>query len=101
MCCRAHLIEAQPEQVYRLHQRASAWYEHNGLPPEAIRHALAAEDFERAARAYRSLVLGNVPSTVKYAQQALKLTPEDDQVRHMQATSLLGLAQYTSTVNDT
>jgi len=182
----AHLIEAQPEQVSSLHQRASAWYEQNGLPPDAIRHALAAEDFERAAglielakpamdlsyqsstwlgwvkalpdvlirtrpvlivgyawalldggeleaseahlqdaerwldvptdkmvvvdkeqfrslpasiataRAYRSLALGDVPGTVKYAQQALELTPEDDQVRYMQATSLLGLAQYTS-----
>ena len=45
----AHLIEAQPEQVSSLHQRASAWYEQNGFPPDAIRHALAAEDFERAA----------------------------------------------------
>ena len=43
------LIEAQPEQVSSLHQRASAWYEQNGFPPDAIRHALAAEDFERAA----------------------------------------------------
>jgi len=155
----AHLIEAQPEQVSSLHQRASAWYEQNGLPPDAIRHALAAEDFERAAglielawsamdlsyqsstwlgwvkalpdvlirarpvlsvgyawalldggeleasearlqdaaaQAYRSLALGNVPGAVKYAQQALELTPEDDQVRHIQAISLLGLAQYTS-----
>jgi LuxR family transcriptional regulator, maltose regulon positive regulatory protein len=48
------------------------------------------------ARAYRSLALGNVPGTVKYARQALELTPEDDQTRYMQATSLLGLAQYAS-----
>jgi LuxR family maltose regulon positive regulatory protein len=181
-----HLMEVQPEQVFNLHQRASVWYEQNGLPPEAIHHALAAKDFERAAelielawsamdisyqsatwlgwvktlpdelirgrpvlsvgyawalldggeletseallhdaerwldtptdkmvvvdkeqfrslpasiataRAYRSLALGNVPNTIKYARQALKLTPEDDQTRLMQATSLLGLAQYTS-----
>ncbi len=182
----AHLMEAQPEQVSSLHQRASAWYEQNGLPHDAILHALAAEDFARAAglielawsamdlsyqsstwlgwvkalpdvlirdrpvlsvgfawalldggeleasearlqdaerwldtptdkmvvvdkeqfrslpasiataRAYRSLALGNVPGTVRYAQQALELTPEDDQTRHNQAISLLGLAQYTS-----
>ena len=48
------------------------------------------------ARAYRSLALGNVPATVKYAQQALELTPEDDQIRYKEATSLLGLAQYSS-----
>jgi LuxR family transcriptional regulator, maltose regulon positive regulatory protein len=182
----AHLIEAQPEQVSSLHQRASAWYEQNGFQPEAIRHALAAEDFVRAAglielawsamdlsshsstwlgwvkelpdvlirlrpvlsvsyawalldggeleacearlldaerwldaptdqmvvvdkeqfrslpasiataRAYRSLAFGDVPGAVKYAQQALELTPEDDQLRYNEATSLLGLAQYTS-----
>jgi LuxR family maltose regulon positive regulatory protein len=45
----AHLIEAQPEQVSSLHQRASEWYEQNGLRSDAIRHALAARDFERAA----------------------------------------------------
>jgi LuxR family maltose regulon positive regulatory protein len=47
------------------------------------------------AWAYRSLALGNVSETVRYAQQALELTPEDDLARYMQATSLLGLAQYT------
>ena len=44
-----HLMEAQPDRVAALHQRASAWYERNGLRSDAIRHALAAEDFERAA----------------------------------------------------
>jgi LuxR family maltose regulon positive regulatory protein len=32
-----------------LHRRASAWYEAEGLLPEAVGHALVAEDFERAA----------------------------------------------------
>jgi len=45
----AHLREAQPNQVPTLNQRASEWYEQNGLPSDAIRHALAAEDFARAA----------------------------------------------------
>jgi len=44
-----HLRTEQPDQVATLHRRASKWYEHNGLVPEAIRHALAAGDFERAA----------------------------------------------------
>jgi LuxR family transcriptional regulator, maltose regulon positive regulatory protein len=182
----AHVQEAQPDRVSMLHRRASEWYEQNGLRSDAIRHALAAEDFERAAglielarpamdlsyqsstwldwvkalpdtlirtrpvlsvgyawalldggelessearlqdaeswldmptnemvvvdkeqfrslpasiftaRAYRSLALGDVPGTVKYARQALELTPEDDQARRNEATSLLGLAQYTS-----
>jgi LuxR family maltose regulon positive regulatory protein len=44
-----HLMEAQPDRVSALHSRASAWYERNGLRSDAIRHALAAQDFERAA----------------------------------------------------
>jgi LuxR family transcriptional regulator, maltose regulon positive regulatory protein len=45
----AHLMAEQPDLVATLHQRASGWYEHNGSVADAIRHALAAEDFERAA----------------------------------------------------
>ena len=46
---RMHLMAEQPDQVSALHRRASEWYEHNGSAADAIRHALAAEDFERAA----------------------------------------------------
>jgi LuxR family maltose regulon positive regulatory protein len=42
-------MEEQPNRVPTLHRRASEWYEHNGSPSDAIRHALTAEDFERAA----------------------------------------------------
>jgi LuxR family transcriptional regulator, maltose regulon positive regulatory protein len=45
----AHLRAEQPEQVATLHRRASAWYEQHGLTADAIRHALEAFDFERAA----------------------------------------------------
>jgi LuxR family maltose regulon positive regulatory protein len=46
---RAHLLDEQYDRVADLHRRASAWYAQAGEPSEAIRHALAAEDFERAA----------------------------------------------------
>ena len=46
---RVHLMEEQPDQVPALHRRASEWYEQNGSAADAIRHALAGEDFERAA----------------------------------------------------
>ena len=46
---RAHLLDEQPEQVPELHRRASEWYEQNGERSEAIRHALAGGDLERAA----------------------------------------------------
>jgi LuxR family maltose regulon positive regulatory protein len=45
----ARLLDEQPDQVPDLHRRASEWYEQNGERSEAIRHALAGEDFERAA----------------------------------------------------
>ncbi|NTV36183.1 MAG: helix-turn-helix transcriptional regulator, partial [Anaerolineaceae bacterium] len=45
----AHFKEALPDQAACLHLRASKWYEQNGLPSDAIRHALAAKDFEYAA----------------------------------------------------
>jgi LuxR family maltose regulon positive regulatory protein len=38
------------EQVVALHRRASQWYEENNLPDEAIHHALAAKDWQRAMR---------------------------------------------------
>ncbi|OCA90359.1 helix-turn-helix transcriptional regulator [Bacillus sp. FJAT-27225] len=44
-----HLREEQPDIVATLHRRASSWYEQHGSAADAIRHALAAEDFARAA----------------------------------------------------
>jgi LuxR family maltose regulon positive regulatory protein len=46
---RVHLAQTQPERISALHRRASEWYWREGLAPEAITHALAAGDFERAA----------------------------------------------------
>jgi len=43
------LMQEDPEAVPELHRRASAWYAQNDLPADAIHHALAAADFERAA----------------------------------------------------
>jgi LuxR family maltose regulon positive regulatory protein len=37
------------EEVAELHIKAATWYEENGLIREAIKHALAAKDFERVA----------------------------------------------------
>ena len=40
----------QPKELPEYHLRASTWYEANNDLAEAFQHALAAEDFERAAR---------------------------------------------------
>jgi LuxR family maltose regulon positive regulatory protein len=192
----ARLMEQQPNQVATLHRRASEWYEQQDLPSHAIRHALAAEDFERAAdlaelawpawsgsiqsvawfswvkdlpdelvrarpvlsvayaqayliagkleaaearlldaerwleptadmrpplestttnmvfvdeeqfrilpasfaiaRAYHAGAIGDLPGTVKYAQQALDLLPQRDLPIRRQATSQLGFAYWAS-----
>ncbi len=43
------LLEEQPDRVRLLHQRASDWHAQHGDSTEAIEHAFAANDFERAA----------------------------------------------------
>lgn len=45
----AHALMAWPERLPSLHGQASNWCEQNGLFSDAIRHALTAHDFERAA----------------------------------------------------
>src|SRR6266700_1404611 len=64
-----HLMAEQPHQVATLHRRASEWYEHNGSTTNAIRHAMAAEDFERAA----DLVELAVPAMLRSRQEATLL----------------------------
>jgi LuxR family maltose regulon positive regulatory protein len=46
---RARLNDEHPERVQGLHRRAADWFAAHGDPAEAIRHAMAAEDFPRAA----------------------------------------------------
>lgn len=47
---RQRLLSAHSDRVKLLHQRASAWYAQHDLIREAVHHALAAAEFERAAR---------------------------------------------------
>ena len=44
------LLQSHSDMVAELQIKASAWFEANGSPDEAIMHALKAEDFERASR---------------------------------------------------
>ena len=73
-----HLMAEQPDQVPVLHQRASEWYEQNGSTVDAIRHALAGQDFERAA----GLIELAVPAMSRSRQEAtllgwLKVLPDE------------------------
>jgi LuxR family maltose regulon positive regulatory protein len=63
---RARLLDEQPDRVPELHRRASHWYEHDGDRSEAIRHAMAGEDFERAA----DLIELAIPSMSQGRQEA-------------------------------
>ena len=45
----ARLLDEHPELVPELHRRASDWCERHAERSEAVRHAFAAEDYERAA----------------------------------------------------
>ena len=74
----ARLRDEQPDDVPDLHRRASGWHEQNGEPSEAIRHALAAGDFDRAA----DLIELAIPAMLKIRQEAavlgwLELLPDE------------------------
>ncbi len=179
------LLEEQPAHVPLLHQRASDWYAQYGDATEAIEHAFAAKDDERAAnlleltwrerdrtfqtlegwlhwverlpdevvyvrpvlsvgyawallndgqfegaeerlqaaeralesaeiivndsaefeilalsiasaRAYLAQALGDIPSTMKYAQHALDLLPKDDHTQRAIPLALLSLGYWSS-----
>ncbi|MGY3379600.1 LuxR family maltose regulon positive regulatory protein [Arthrobacter sp. TE12231] len=66
---RARLLSERPEQVPLLHQRASRWFEANDLPAEAIRHTMAAGDFDHAAH----LMELAVPTIRRNRQDAMLL----------------------------
>ena len=63
---RQRLCQTRRDLVPVLHRRASAWHEQNGLMVDAIDHALAAEDLERAA----SLVEQNAEETLMRGEVA-------------------------------
>lgn len=53
---RNQLNKNYPHLPLALHCRASQWFEQNGFVPEAMQHAIAAEDFNRAADLLESIV---------------------------------------------
>jgi LuxR family maltose regulon positive regulatory protein len=64
-----HLRTEQPDLVTVLHQRASGWYAQHGELTDAIRHALAAQDFARAA----DLIELAIPAMSRSRQEATLL----------------------------
>ena len=75
---RARLQAGRPGLLTELHRRASAWFEQHGEGEEALNHALAAADFDRAQKLIEGqagpLVQGGELATL---QGWLKSLPEE------------------------
>ena len=90
---RAHLLDERGDSVDELHRRASLWFEHHNDPAEAIHHAFAAEDFERAA----SLIELSIPAMRQRRQDATlrgwleRLPPAVVRVRPTLSMGLVGV----------
>jgi len=54
---RDRLQKTQADRIPALHRRASEWFEHEGLTSEAIHHALASKDLDRAADLIESVAV--------------------------------------------
>jgi LuxR family transcriptional regulator, maltose regulon positive regulatory protein len=72
------LTQERSDLLPILHQRASVWFERHGFIPEAVDHALAGHDFERAATLIEPILYHmfnqGTHATVRHWLQAL---PED------------------------
>jgi LuxR family maltose regulon positive regulatory protein len=70
--------QATPAQIAGLHRAAADWFERNGFPDEAVRHAVLAEDLERVARiAEQAAGAGMVHGQVATLLRWFALLPED------------------------
>ncbi|MCQ6272331.1 LuxR C-terminal-related transcriptional regulator [Pseudarthrobacter sp. R1] len=63
---RARVSHEEPDLQQSLHRRASEWYQHHDLLEDALKHALAAGDFERAG----ALLEAVMPAIRKSRQDA-------------------------------
>lgn len=66
------------DKLFTLHRRATVWFADNGFEREAIHHALAGEDFERAA-ALIELIWGEMDDNFQTARWLpwMKALPEE------------------------
>jgi LuxR family maltose regulon positive regulatory protein len=87
-----HLQDERAGEVTDLHRRASQWYDQNGEPAPAVRHALSAGDVERAA----GLVELAIPALLRTRQEPtirgwLDAIPDEVvRVRPVLAVGLIG-----------
>ncbi len=77
---RARSLE-EPDQVAARHRRASEWFEANGLRSDAIRHALAAGNFGRAANLVEVAAMGMLGSSQEGTLHGWLVALPDEVVR--------------------
>ena len=93
------LRETRPGREALLHGRASVWYEQNGLPAQAIAHALAAGDHARAAALIEqnAALLWNrseVSSALRWLEELpCELVRAHPRLELVRAWALLGVGQ--------
>ena len=89
---RARLLDEEPDAPVELHRRASVWFAEQGAPSDAVRHALAAVDVDRAA-ALAELALPEMRRTRQDAtlRHWARVLPENVvRVRPVLAVGLVG-----------
>ncbi len=94
---RGYLKKVSPDQIPRLHARASQWFESQGMIGLAIRHSLASHDWERIIR----LISTNIFALLEQrelnnvARQIESLTGESSPARPWLLVGRAWLAAYT------
>ncbi len=99
---RAKLVDERPDRVAELHRRASDWYAEEGELGEAIIHALAADDPERAGKlielAAPAMQRAREESQLRSWLEALPTALYED--RPVLAMALVGARMATGDVHD-
>jgi ATP/maltotriose-dependent transcriptional regulator MalT len=96
---KSRLQQLESEQVPELHRRASFWYEESGYGDEAVEHALAVPDFERAVHLIEATALPLIlRSEVTALLNWISQIPEDRIQQHpylslIYATALITLGK--------
>jgi LuxR family maltose regulon positive regulatory protein len=74
---RQRLQQGRPEIVPELHRRASMWFEQSQFMTEAIQHAIAATDFQRAAHLIEQVAPLWLPGSAETVRGLIDVLPAE------------------------
>ena len=94
---RSYLQKNNPAQIPVLHNRASTWYEEQGMVSDAIRHSFAVNDWERIVRLISANIFALLEQNelTSVARQLESLTNEKSSARPWLLIGRAWLAAYT------